>query len=406
MNHFEVQHASGEARTGHITANGVSLQTPYMFPVVNFYGGGNASSLFGGGIYRTVKEFIINHGSIPTTQSYDIYFRGVMTSIASLTDFNINQEKLEFYLSVPIKERPEFEDFDGLLFVDSGGYKVMTKGGLEGQDFAKNIDQEEAHAVQRDLGPDIMVNLDIPITPEDDYETRVSKTQETVKNAKQFIDQSDDFDGLRYLTVHGYNRSMFERFFDTYDEVFDGPVDEFFDGIAIGSLVPKKDSPSSQLQAVIDCVESLEARNLRHLPLHAFGVSGQVMPLLVANGVDSFDSASYIHSAVNRLYMTSLSESVTLEEADFEACDCTVCQTDELVDRMQGNAQYQKDILGPVAVHNLIIQQQELDSMTEVIIDSDEESFKRYLEDTYADHMTLRRFAYETINRTHSPFFA
>jgi len=102
-----------------------------------------------------------------------------------------------------------------MIFADSGGYKILKQGGeLEGEDFTKDISQDKALDMQLDLGPDIVVNLDHPIHPDDEFEERIEKMEKTAVNARQLAERRDEVDGACYLTVHGYYEAMLERSFD------------------------------------------------------------------------------------------------------------------------------------------------------------------------------------------------
>ena len=407
MGEFEIKQRTGNARTGVLKYNGVALKTPHLFPVVNFYGGGNKGSLFGGGIYRTIKEFMVNHPEV-VNDDYSDLFKGVMMSVSSLTDFSINREKLDYYLSKKIKEWEIFSNFDGALFVDSGGFKIMTKGGLEGRDFEiKDLNQEKVYEFQRKIGGDILVNLDHPILPDDSYNTRVEKAEKTIKNAKEFIELSEDFEGAKYLTVHGYNKSMIRRFIDSAIEEFDEPLNDVFDGIALGSLVPKSGDYDTLIKAVRGCQEVMEDEGLEELSLHVLGISSKAIPLLVLLGADTFDSATYIQSAINGKYLTSLTNSIKLDEArknNFENCDCRVCNDEQLREQMKGNTEYKKDVYGVVAIHNMAVQKREIDNLREKIKEG-QDALKTYIEDTLGSSGDIKKFAYRVVNMSLEEYF-
>jgi predicted AAA+ superfamily ATPase len=65
---------------------------------------------------------------------------------------------------------------------------------------------------------------------------------------------------------------------------------------------------------------------------------------------------------------------------------------------MQGDAEYQKDILGPVAVHNLIIQKRELADIRSRIVDDGPKGIIDYIESTVGRHKSMRQFAHMTVN--------
>ena len=400
---FDVDATAGEARTGTLSIGDTELATPNLFPVMGFFGGGTEESLFGGGIHRTIKEFMVGHEAIGGGD-YSRYFDGAMMSVASLTDFNISRERYEEYVSTPIKQRESFDAFDGTLFIDSGGFKFLSEDGLDGRDFEIEIDQKTAFEIQRKLGGEILVNLDRPISPDDSYEQRVTKARQTAENAAEFLRLSSDYECARYLTVHGYNYAMIETFLDELTAVLgEEIVRSAFDGIALGSLVPKKDDKDTLISAVSECREVLQDYGFADLPFHVLGISSSSIPLLVALGVDTFDSSSYLQAAINGKYSRSLLSFDPLDDltdADFEACDCPVCSTPQLVAQMQGDAEYQKDVLGPVAVHNLIIQKRELAELRARIANDGTDALIEYLETTVGQTKSMRQHAHRVVNES------
>lgn len=402
---FNIEAKSGDARTGKLHVKDTVIETPTLLPVVNFYAGGTKNSLFGGGVHRTMKEFIVGHEVIGGG-CYDDYFDGVMTSVASLTDYNITKERYEDYISQPIKERDSFESYEGVLFIDSGGYKLLQDGGLDGSDFHIAIDQQKAYKIQKRLGADIIVNLDQPIAPDDSYDERIEKARTTAANLIEFLELSEGHDGARYLTVHGYNYSMIDTFLDVITEnITEDELKAAFDGIALGSLVPRKDNRGVLIDAVTGCREALDERGFDDLPLHVLGISNTAMPLLAAVGADSFDSTAYLQSAVNGKYHLSFTETVHFNEADFSECGCPVCSNETLVSRMNGNAEYQKDILGPVAMHNLIVQKKEMAQLREKIQAPGNAPLIQYLEDMFERDKRMRRYAHRVVNKSLGGYF-
>ena len=408
MGSFEVVAEAGDARCGELQVNDRVLETPTLFPVLSFYGGGNEGALFGGGIHRTVKEFLVNHPPVVGEQDYSDLFPGVMTSVSSLTDYGIREKKLHWYLSKEIREWECFSDYQGMIFADSGGYKILKNGGgLEGEDFEKDIDQDKALDMQLALGPDILVNLDHPIHPDDDFEERMEKMEQTAVNAARLAERRDEVDGACYLTIHGYYEAMLERSFDLVENELMEPLSDAFDGIALGSLVPRKDNVEVLVEAVSDCKREMQQRGYDDMPLHVFGISGNAMPLLVLLGADSFDSASYLHQAINGKYCVNLFETVPIDEANFNACNCDVCNDDFHRARMREEMDdlYQKDILGSVAAHNLAIQQRELRKFRQLITEGDQKRVAEYLEEAVKDQKGFRKFVYQIINERVNPYF-
>jgi len=404
-NSFEIKTKLGDARSGVLNVNGTKLETPNLLPVVNFYAGGRESSLYGGGIHRTLKEFMTGHEAV-NGGDYDEFFDGVMTSIAALTDYGITRERFEDYISEPVKQRDVFDGFEGTLFVDSGGFKFLDRGGLDGSGFEVEIDQKSAYEIQCKLGADIVVNLDRPITPDDDYPTRVEKAQKTAENIDMFLKQSSGKSQLRYLTLHGHNYSMIDTFLNEVTEVVSRErLHTDFDGVALGGLVPLKDNKDKLITAVSDCRSVLDDWGFDDLPLHVLGISSSAIPLLAAVGADSFDSSSFMHSAINGKYCTSLVDSVQLDEADFSYCDCPVCSDHELVSRMRGNAEYKKDQLGAVTMHNLIIQKREVRAIRQAMREPGTDPLIEYIEGTVGRKKSMRQHAHRVVNESLGGYF-
>jgi 7-cyano-7-deazaguanine tRNA-ribosyltransferase len=401
---FDVQSTAGDARLGRLSAGTAEIETPNLFPVVNFYGGGRASSMFGGSIHRTVKELMVGADRVDNVDCSE-YFDATMMTISSMTQYGISSNYLRDYLSEPIKARDTFEGFDGMVFIDSGGFHILKKGKLDGSDFEIEMDQDEIYDMQRKMGGDILVNLDRPISPDDNHEERVRKAKKTGGDASRFVELSSDYVGSRYLTVHGYNYSMIKTFMrHLRDELGGQEVPEVFDGIALGGLVPKKDDRDALIEAVIGCKEVMREEDMGELPLHVFGISKGAIPLLAALGVDTFDSSSYIRGGINGKYATSLTRTVHKDEADYDECDCPVCSSDELVSRMKGNTKYEKDVAGPVAMHNLIVQKRELETIRNKI-EQGQEALKEHIDDTIAREEATRRHAHRVVNESLGGYF-
>lgn len=402
---FDVLATAGAARSGTLTIRGSNLETPNLFPVVNFYAGGTEASVFGGGVHRTIKEFMTGAEAVNGIDCSE-YFDGAMVSVASLTDYELTRERFDSYLATPIKERAIFDGYDGLIFVDSGGFKFLHDDRIQGKRFEMEFNQAVAFDIQKQLGGDIIVNLDRPISPDDSFETRRKKAQETAENAAEFIRLSSKYDGSRYLTLHGYNYSMIDTFLTELQDVIGTEIGQSaFDGIALGSLVPLKDNKQKLVTAVQDCQRVLSDHGYDDLPLHVLGISGSSIPLLAALGVDSFDSSSYLHSAINGKYYTSITESQHIDEVDFSECDCKVCSDPEIVDRMKGNAEFQKDVLGPVAMHNLILQKRELSTIRTRIREDGTDGMVAYLDKTVARNDRTRKVAHRVVNESLGGYF-
>ncbi|WP_372478929.1 tRNA-guanine transglycosylase [Halomicrobium sp. HM KBTZ05] len=383
------------------------METPNLFPVINFYGGGTSNSVYGGSAHRSIKE-LINGAERMCGLSCSDAFPGAMMSVGSLTDYGISKKRLEDYLDETIHQRPEFHGFDGILFTDSGGYKNLTKGGLDGSDFEIELDQERVFKMQKQLGGDILINLDYPILESDSDAERREKARDTAENAVEFLElaEDSDFDGAKYLSVHGFYYSQLETFMSVLTETF-GTIDieNAFDGIALGSLVPKKDNKGDLIRAVRDCREVMAEYGLESLPLHVLGISSSAIPLLVAVGADTFDSSSYIHGAVNGKYYKSLAQKKPVQDVDLTECPCPICSSPEFRSRIRGDVEYDKDRIGPLAVHNQYVQQRELVNIRDAIEQPGTDGLVQYIEDSVGRNRRLRRQAHQVVEEHLGGYF-
>jgi predicted RNA-binding protein len=223
------------------------------------------------------------------------------------------------------------------LFVDSGGYKLLYNEMIDLRPFNLEASVEGILSLQKRFGGDFAASLDYPIRPDlstSETQDRIGKTISNAVKAARVIERDDADDRFFYAVVHGRNRKEAKRSVEQLAAAFRGAkIERLHLGIAIGSLVPLHNSPSDVLDVVQGVVEGV--RNERWpgrenvVPIHAFGVSGPIMPAIAALGVDSFDSATYVQCAMNLKYMTA----GALRTVDFfgmdgsqSECHCEWCK--------------------------------------------------------------------------------
>lgn len=368
---FKILSDNGESRIGLLKINGKKLETPFMFPVMSFFCGGNWESKFGGGIYRNFKEEFL------PDPRFQEDFAGIMTSIAQLNDFPVSKEKLEqLYLSKTI---PKWFNYKGLLFVDSGGFKLLTNGGIKGRDFEIKT-YEEVLLYQKRFGADIIVPLDYPITPNLPPKEKKRRIRFSINNAIYLL-ANKPRKKLTYLAVHGHSKKDFEYFLQELIKGLEAENSSLkrVDGIAIGSLVPLKSNYSEIVRIVLACKDILKNNSLEHLPLHVFGISSTLLPLLIFLGVDTFDSASYIYGAIHGVYYKENLQREHISKVKFGKCKCKVCKNKYLLNRLkQVKTSSSKDSMAPLAVHNLAILHDEIKKLKRIIETEDENKLKLF----------------------------
>ncbi len=185
-----------------------------------------------------------------------------------------------------------FLNFDGIVFMDSGGYLIQKN-----QDFEINL--EEVVEIYKKTSPDLLASLDLPLGPNQ------NKTQRKF-NIKKSLDNwglmSQEFNNIMPI-IHGYTKEEIKHFCDCL-ACYDTPV------IGIGSLVPlirsakktKKIGIESGFaisneyttqQFIIDSIKYVRKRFPDKF-LHVFGIgSSSTMHLMFALGVDSIDSMGW-----------------------------------------------------------------------------------------------------------------
>lgn len=382
MKKFKILFQSGEARIGEIRVNGKKLETPYLYPVLAFFCGGTWKAKFGGGIYRKIKEnFLMN-------ENFQNYFKGIMTSIAHLVDFPITKEKLEIYTSKTIHE---WFNFNGILFVDSGGFKILTKGSISGKDFEIST-SEQVLMYQKSFGADILASLDYPISPnlkESEVKRRVEKS---IDNAVYLLENKPK-STLAYIAVHGYSKESLKKYIE---KLLDGLEREKvslkkIDGIAIGSLVPIKSNVLKVLEIVKGCKEVLEEFNMSSLPLHIFGISGTLMPLLAMIGVDTFDSTTYINLAINGIYLTNGLNKINVSKVKKRICNCEVCKNSKYFELIKKSSKIDGMVASLIAIHNFIMFSKELQMLQKTIKNFDEDYTIKFIQERYSSSPIVRK---------------
>lgn len=372
---FKIYEEDGSARIGELRINGKKLETPYLFPVLPFFCGGVQRSSFGGGIYRNIKEEFL------TNSEFQEYFSGVMTSIAQINDFKVSKEKLEkLYLSKTVSK---WFNFHGMLFVDSGGFKLLTNGKIKGRDFEIKK-PEEILRYQKKFGADIITSLDHPISPDISSKEREKRIRFSIKNAVYLLANKPK-NTLAYLAIHGYSRKELHYFLSQLMKGIESeniPL-KSIDGIGIGSLVPLRSNFVKIVEIVNECKKLLSEFNLSSLPVHVFGISSSLLPILIFLGIDTFDSASYVYAALNGVYYKDGLRRQHIGSVDFKKCYCKVCRDKNFLKRLESVRKLSnRDNMAPLAIHNLIMQQKEIKRLKEAIKNGDT-NLHIYLQKTF-----------------------
>jgi 7-cyano-7-deazaguanine tRNA-ribosyltransferase len=242
-------------------------------------------------------------------------------------------------------------NFDGTVMTDSGGYQVLEYGDID-------ANPREIALFEEKIGSDIAIPLDKPTgfrLVRDTAELYVNQTLKAAEETISIINSSSTIwagpiqggehldliaASARRLDMLGYN--MF----------------------ALGSPTEVMESYEFSLLArmIIAARSSIPSGK----PLHLFGAGHPLtLPLAVALGCDTFDSASYMLYARDNRYMLP-SGTAKLEDLQYLPCNCRICinySARELAE-LDKEARFVE-----LAKHNLYVIKTEVDSVKQSIVD-------------------------------------
>src|SRR5207249_6770780 len=252
-------------RTGAFTRGGHSAPTPLFFPIVNIITG-PPPVLANGGIWRHIKVALFQDRKIPA----------FMTHVLHFSDYSVDRRLLERWFRSSIPEQIESATQQHpLLFVDSGGYRLLYNSGLDIERYGLRATVQDILRLQARFGGDIVATLDFPIPPrleEDEARTRINKSIENCVKTLQFSKRILDDRFMVHLAVHGRSRLEARN---TVEKLFKRLRNERLNhvpiGVAIGSLVPLASSPLQVIEIVRGVTEGIHACPWLHplqIPVH------------------------------------------------------------------------------------------------------------------------------------------
>ena len=369
---------------GQLRINNKSLDTPHYFPVMSFFCGGTQKSRFGGGPYRAIKEDYL------TKQHTSMLFRGVITSITQLYDFSTSKERMIEYLSKTISE---WFNYDGIVFVDSGGYRLLSK---EDSTFVSSFKTKKAMRThiqerQRNFGADIYVPLDFPAAPTMPIDQKKERWKFSIDSHIFSVENRLD-NSLLYAVIHGHDKKEVDNYIKKLeDRLVRRNLDlSVFDGFAIGGLVPVKNNYLKVAKIFDSVKQNLLQRELGNKPIHMFGLGTLMIPLLSWRGADTFDSLSYLYAAIHRRYLLPNLTTIRIEKLKKPECQCPICSNEDSWKIMRNEkTKYAYHRVTPLAMHNLWVLQQEVNEIKRII--REEDDFTKHLNALTSGNSRLTR---------------
>ncbi|MFQ5920673.1 MAG: tRNA guanosine(15) transglycosylase TgtA [Nitrososphaerales archaeon] len=250
----------------------------------------------------------------------------------------------------------EIIKFDGSVMTDSGGYQVLRYGDVD-------VTARDMALFQARLGSDIAIPLDKPTGLKLSHEKAESYVNRTLEAAEETLSVVDSGGNSNSKTIWvgpvqgGEHLDLVSHSAKRLDALG-------FEMFALGSPTEVMESYEFGLLArmIIAAKSSLPSGK----PLHLFGAGHPLtIPLAVALGCDTFDSASYMLYAREDRYLLP-SGTAKLQDLRYLPCACEVC-TGHTARELADLGSEERFV--ELAKHNLHAIKREVDSVKQAIVD-------------------------------------
>ena len=240
-------------------------------------------------------------------------------------------------------------DYDGAIMTDSGGYQVLEYGDID-------VDYKKIAAFEKGIGTDIAIPLDRPTGLGLSKKKAIEYVQHTLRVSKETFDTRDDNGQIWVGPIQGSEHS------DLVKKSTRALIDSGFQMLALGSPVEFMESYEYKLLAKMIITAKKEIPD--SIPLHLFGAGHPLtIPLAVALGCDTFDSASYMLYAKHDRYIME-DGTAHLSEVAYFSCNCEVCTRLKPKEMLSLD---KEDRTNKIALHNLYAIKAEVDRVKEAI---------------------------------------
>lgn len=320
---WEITDIDALGRIGKLTVNKKEMVTPNLFPVVHPY------------------KNIIN--------TSDLKKLGTQCVFTNAYILYQNPQERESVLKSGIHN---YLNFDGIIATDSGAFQkyMYNKTDIE-------INAPTIENFQEEIDSDFPVILDVPVQPDDDYETAKEKVNLSIQRARDNISRRTKENCHWFGPIHG------AKYLDLLKTSTIGMSKLDFDVYAVGGLV--KSLLSYRFDLVIKILLNVKKNLVWNKPVHMFGLGlPQFFSLAIACGCDLMDSAAYILFAKENRYFTLATGTSKLEELEEFPCHCPVCCEYEPKEVINFEEDLRTELL---AKHNLYISFSELRTVRQAI---------------------------------------
>jgi tRNA-guanine family transglycosylase len=329
----------------------------------------------GGGLWKYILQEDESNGLLRREEPVPL-----MSQVLHFLDFIPNRPHvLDKWRKGGIKQRykddVKLEQFASPLFLDSGGFKLLWNKSVNLSAYGLSIEDGKGSQtileLQEDFNGDIVATLDYPLPPglaRAEAEERMEKSIENAVSSAKELWKKSHYKPFLYVAAHGQDRgsigSYVKRVFDRFQA--EGLGDYPF-GLAVGSLVPLRGGHkySAIANLLLGLRENIPEERRHKIPIHVFGVTGNIVPLLAYLGVDSFDSSTYVQETRSLSYINPVTgRTQPVLEMEKLTCDCRVCKqanleniqnalTSEIRGLAVHNNHYKSKYYGDIALHNL-----------------------------------------------------
>ncbi|MDW0121739.1 MAG: tRNA guanosine(15) transglycosylase TgtA, partial [Nitrososphaeraceae archaeon] len=242
-------------------------------------------------------------------------------------------------------------NYDGAVMTDSGGYQVLEYGSVE-------VEPAMMAQFENDIKSDIPIPLDRPTGYGLEYEKAKEYVAITLKNSLESLRAIGSNSGAIWVApVQGAEH------FDLVEHSARELDTMGFEMMALGSPVELMEAYEFAMLArmIISAKKVIPAK-----PIHLFGAGHPLtIPLAIALGCDTFDSASYMLYAKDNRYMTP-NGTVRLDELAYLSCQCPVCSSHTMQELHK--MEMDKRTI-EIAKHNLYILKAEVEAVKQAIVD-------------------------------------
>ncbi len=242
-------------------------------------------------------------------------------------------------------------NFDGAVMTDSGGYQVLEYGDID-------VNPKDMALFEEKINSDIAIPLDKPTGFKLERNVAESYVNQTLEAAKETIETASNSKTIWVGPIQGGEH------LDLVVSSAKSLEALGYNMFALGS--PTEVMESYEFKLLAEMIISAKKSIPSSKPLHLFGAGHPLtIPLAVALGCDTFDSASYMLYARDNRYMLR-NATIRLEDLRYLPCSCEVCaryKATELLE-LEDETRFHE-----LAIHNLYVIKEEVDAVKQAIMD-------------------------------------